>query len=420
MQAPETRSALVPIFGALYRFARLLPFRARVYCACKFAGAARRMNVAGRVRICIGSNKLDLDLGDVWQSQMLLRCYEREIEWLINCVLPKDGVYVDVGAQLGYTAAMAVTKLGSSGRLVLYEPDPRLSSRIRANLAATPQPGRLSIFDVACSDENRPGVVLRLMDTVGWSLIDNAADAAGTIPEGSVSVPTVRLSDHLEEIGIRTVNLLKIDVEGHEAFLLKGFTSHLQRKQVQVVYMEKNPWLLQSNGFSCVHLHALIAKHGYLGCYSDGEPICPEALQERPIENLLYFAEEGIYRDMFRRPYRRPAISSALVEEAWREATEEAATLLARERIISATRNGQVCKAIEMGEQYLQKSPGDYVLRGHLAHWYDSLGDYANAAQEYREIVRLRPTDVEAQRLLACTEKKLHSETGGLFNPASA
>jgi len=60
-------------------------------------------------------------------------------------------------------------------------------------------------------------------------------------------VATTTLDEFVDRNSIGTVDLLKIDVEGHELEVLRGAERLLQRRQVRVIIFEHSPVLLKAN-----------------------------------------------------------------------------------------------------------------------------------------------------------------------------
>ena len=125
---------------------------------------------------------------------------------------PSEGVIVDVGAHIGNHAAYW---LAFAQPLMLYafEPQPVCYELLRRNLAAYWQ---AVLLPLALSDA--PGWVKLEVDEVnrGRTRIS---------PDGDVPALAVRLDD----LGIDGITLLKVDVEGWQAHVLRGARATLSR-----------------------------------------------------------------------------------------------------------------------------------------------------------------------------------------------
>lgn len=78
----------------------------------------------------------------------------------------------------------------------------------------------------------------------------------------SVSVPLVRLGDYLAANAITRVDLLKLDVEGHELAALRGLGEHLRPEVVDAIQFEYGGTALDA-GTSLRDLYRLLEGRGY-------------------------------------------------------------------------------------------------------------------------------------------------------------
>jgi FkbM family methyltransferase len=144
--------------------------------------------------------------------------------------LPKGGVAFDVGANLGeWTLAMAHAT-GASGQVLAFEP-----SRVVADaLVRTLEINSLNqVTPYCCALSSKNGMAEFILSTVsnGQSRLGKALPS-----EGAVSVPTRTLDSVAEQAGITRLDLIKIDVEGHEHYVLKGAANTLFRFQPAIVF----------------------------------------------------------------------------------------------------------------------------------------------------------------------------------------
>ncbi len=63
---------------------------------------------------------------------------------------------IDVGANVGYYALMAATRVGPSGRVIAYEPGPAPAARLRENVALN---GLSNVTVVEAAVADRPGTL---------------------------------------------------------------------------------------------------------------------------------------------------------------------------------------------------------------------------------------------------------------------
>jgi len=121
--------------------------------------------------------------------------------------VPTKGVFLDIGANIGYYS-LSAAKLGFS-RIVSIEPNPLLIPRLRFNASANNLDERLKLFPVAVSDKVGE-LFLHSPGDMGSGMVTAVA------VEGDVAVKVETLVNILAAAGVDHVDAFKIDVEGHE------------------------------------------------------------------------------------------------------------------------------------------------------------------------------------------------------------
>lgn len=141
------------------------------------------------------------------------------------------GLVVDVGANRGDFAA-AVRQLESRSRVLCIEPVPANASALRRRFEGDPS---ITVSEVAASDQDG-AAILHVTDTTelssllrpGKGLSDYGA-AARVIEEVDVTTTT------LDALVTSDVLVLKVDVQGHEAAVLRGAERTLGRTNVVLI-----------------------------------------------------------------------------------------------------------------------------------------------------------------------------------------
>ena len=177
-------------------------------------------------------------------------------ESCIKPLLHPGSIFVDVGANVGYFALLAST-LGA--RVVAYEPTPSVFARLRENVDLN---GFQEAQLVNAAVMDKPGTLsLHLSgdDPEANSLFGD--DAEDNIQ--SVRVPAVTLDDDLAARGITHVDLLKIDAEGAEPFVLDGATRLLSSPNPPVIIVEVNAFTLNCAGLQPSDILSRLEAHGY-------------------------------------------------------------------------------------------------------------------------------------------------------------
>jgi FkbM family methyltransferase len=168
------------------------------------------------------------------ERYMALGTYEaQELDYVVNR-LPTGGCFVDVGAHIGYFTLAAAKKVGPSGRVIAIEPTPSSAAVLRRNVAMNGFEGRVSIIEAAASAASGSGTLVQSASTPMWNTLE--PDTLEDTVEG-ISVRTVAIDDVLSSERWPPVQILKLDVEGHERSVLKGAAETLSRyPELEIIF----------------------------------------------------------------------------------------------------------------------------------------------------------------------------------------
>jgi FkbM family methyltransferase len=173
--------------------------------------------------------------------------------------LLRPGAWViDVGANIGIVTGQMCQAVGPLGLVTALEPLPANQHKLR-RLKADNRLHQLDVRGVAAGAE-RARLSLRLppRGNSGW-----ASFSASWLGEGTVEVDVVTLDEVVAgTAGGRTVDLVKIDVEGYEFEVLEGARDLLARHR-PVLVMEFNDPLLRDRGRSSLDLLEVCRSYGY-------------------------------------------------------------------------------------------------------------------------------------------------------------
>ena len=198
-----------------------------------------------------------LDLGEAIQRWMYLGAFEPKETAVVKGWLRPGMTFLDVGANFGYFTLLAASRVGPSGRVVAVEPSPlaagRLAENVRANSLSRVEVHQLGLSDTA-------GSLDLYISPAAFHSPTMSASSGGE----PVSVPVKRLDDCLEEWGVASVDLMKMDVEGHEPFVLRGAPDALASGRIRAVLVEFNDHWLRAQGSSPDELYRIFREAGYV------------------------------------------------------------------------------------------------------------------------------------------------------------
>lgn len=244
------------------------------------AGRFRAFERLSRVRIAPFEDRLDASLGGWRYGCDLRNVIAREAcltgrtapaeTAVVRASLPAGGTFVDVGANWGYFTLVAADAVGSAGRVVALEPDPRVHAELRANVARNGI-GTVTVLPVAASDRAGEAVLAGYAEADRnrgvSSLVAAPAGAAASFP-----VRTAPLDDLLDGLSIDRVDLVKIDVEGAEELVVRGMARGMAAGRYRRILVELHPGQHPDGARLGETMYRLMDGAGYRGEWIDTGP----------------------------------------------------------------------------------------------------------------------------------------------------
>lgn len=175
-------------------------------------------------------------------------------EEILAAVRPGD-CYWDIGSFIGLCAVLAAKKCPAA-RVLAVEPDPEFCQRIRNNIALNAL-NNVELLELGLSD-SRGTLPLNTSGGTGWapSFFDKGL-------KHHVEVPISTLDLICAERPELAPDLVKIDVEGFEAHVIRGASSLLASDKLRTIFIELHPVPLRDNGEQIGALLANIENHGF-------------------------------------------------------------------------------------------------------------------------------------------------------------
>lgn len=167
-----------------------------------------------------------------WESRkgFVFGTWETKVVEAICRLVQPGQVALDIGAHVGYFTLLLAKQVGPSGRVMAFEPNPRIFEILQENVTLNGY-RNVTLDNTAVADRTGTGTLTlyRRLPLAGRdSTVPGAAPGAG------IEVPMVRLDDYFAPPGVR-VDFLKIDIEGAESLALDGMSGILQRDHPTLV-----------------------------------------------------------------------------------------------------------------------------------------------------------------------------------------
>ena len=229
-------------------------------------------------------------LGEIWRKALptpenypketFRRCQRLGIFWELDCSqwmdwsayfigpspedsylfsLAKQGdTIIDAGGNIGLCALPLSKKAGASGRVYAFEPLGKNFQRLEKHVQIN-QIKNTKIIQAALSDSR--GKVTMVQPSLGNN------GAARIFCQGDEDIPStevdaLRLDDWCAEENLNKLDLLKLDVEGHEPQILLGAEKTIQRFRPKI-FLEAHETHLQTHGHSLKKLRQMLADMSY-------------------------------------------------------------------------------------------------------------------------------------------------------------
>ena len=207
--------------------------------------------------------ELELDERDPLQRHLASeREYEPEVSWIYPYLLRHGDTFVDGGAHIGYLTLLGAASVGSKGAVHAFEPVARtydaLALNVGRNRATNVHLNRTALGPRAGTlDLELP------IDPQGDAILAWGATAIKAGRGAIERVPMITLDEYAERAKLRSIRVLKLDLEGAELGALEGARDLLAGRRVEHLVVELNTYLLDLAGERYDDRRALLASYGY-------------------------------------------------------------------------------------------------------------------------------------------------------------
>ncbi|MGL4426852.1 MAG: FkbM family methyltransferase [Alphaproteobacteria bacterium] len=193
--------------------------------------------------------------GNFIESKILFSSGLREakaLSWLQNMLPPLGGIFIDIGANIGYYALMGA-KFGAA-KVLAVEPNPELAQRLREAIETNGFGQQISVFEVGLGPRE---------ETLRFVISKEDKGSSSAVKQNltgeAIQIQVIPLRKLLASQGVKTIDVLKIDVEGMEDTILFDFFENASPQLFpRLIIMEENQSLWQRD------ILAWLLTHGYI------------------------------------------------------------------------------------------------------------------------------------------------------------
>jgi len=206
-----------------------------------------------------------IDPTDYVQSQLFW--YGTRDKWEIyhlRKLLSPGAVIFDVGANFGYYSLVLAHALQRNCTVYAFEPNPATFERLCDNVSLNGLGGVIHAQR------------LGLSDCEGEASLSEPSDNSGaTILTAGQGIKVTTLDSFALANNVPRVDLIKIDVEGMERFVLRGAERLIGRKPAPVILVEVHPHTLRRAGTSAAELLDDLRRLGFEICELRRQTLTP-------------------------------------------------------------------------------------------------------------------------------------------------
>jgi len=241
---------------------RAVARRLRAAYTPRLAGGAGRWIEIGDYD---GDLRLRLDRGSYIGSTIYWTGYHhrRDMRWL-GAVLRPGMVFVDVGANIGEFTLFGAKRVGSSGKVLAFEPGDAMVDVLARNVAAN-RLTQVEIHRIGLGDRDATLPLFAPGPAEGedphlYSTYRRAHGGGAARPVQTIRIRP--LDDVLAEHPLERLDVMKIDVEGGELPALEGARATLARHRPRLM-VEFNRATSAAAGYTVDDLARLLVEQGY-------------------------------------------------------------------------------------------------------------------------------------------------------------
>ncbi len=193
--------------------------------------------------------------------------FEPNMERLVRMLVKPGMCCIDVGANLGFFSVLLGSLCGPDGQVISLEPFPAAFSLLVRNIRENHLENVVAPLQLAAHETDGKATMCYQADEANdnfGSMFVPHADSKMRSSHATVSIQCQRLDDLIKSgQGIR-VDLVKIDVEGSEPYVLRGM-KRILLEQRPIILIELNEHCLVNMGCSSAEeVMALIEEYGYV------------------------------------------------------------------------------------------------------------------------------------------------------------
>ena len=227
------------VFAEILRVIIKIPYVGEKFwgiCCKKIISLNLFKNVTKKVKI--GDNiLLELNISDWIQMNLFfVGAYEMAELQFAKKTIPKEGCFIDIGANIGLYSLIIAKSVGEKGKVIAFEPFSTNYRSLLKNISLN-SITNIIVEQQAISDDNK-------QIELYYDQFDNNLGMTSSYKSKyshKEIVDAVSIDNYLEKHHIDNIHLIKIDIEGGELLALSGMKKTLIRYEpVLIIEVDEN------------------------------------------------------------------------------------------------------------------------------------------------------------------------------------
>ncbi|WP_397575327.1 FkbM family methyltransferase [Sphingorhabdus sp.] len=150
---------------------------------------------------------------------------DKKIAKLLPALLRSGNCFVDVGANCGAMSLAAASLVGPSGRVVAFEPNPKQAALLEKSSKVNGF--EIEIKRIGLSDSSGSVEMIIPKSSSGYGAIAHGKTASEH--DEVIEIQVCASGEAMVTCGLAQIDLLKVDIEGHEEIFFRGGNEFLSK-----------------------------------------------------------------------------------------------------------------------------------------------------------------------------------------------
>jgi FkbM family methyltransferase len=205
----------------------------------------------GHVTIPVLDFKMKVRANDPGLSKELVLAGGRELDavYFLRPYLARCETILEIGANQGYYLIQEALHSPEHARIYAFEPHPENVKTAALNLALNGVAAKCKLVEGAISDTGGQRR-LNVSQRSNWHTLGPSNQKQLEFSGESLDVQAFSIDGYTSEVGIDRVDLIRMDVEGHEIAVIRGAVQTIQRSPKILIFLEFHTSLIRQAGES--------------------------------------------------------------------------------------------------------------------------------------------------------------------------